>query len=193
MVKHSTASVFVFCRLAPGWRVGLIQHPRLAKMMPPGGHVEADEAADEAALREVAEEAGRRVALVPPPAAPVPAGYQGKRVAQPWWIAEYRVQPDNQLASPHVHVDHLYVAVAGSPGQASEPCHPFGWYAAADLPGLAMFEDARLLATSLLAGLAGHQSTGTGAGLVSALLAGIDAAGAPGGVPVSRQPRRSAP
>jgi hypothetical protein len=26
-VKHATASVFVFCRLAQGWRLGLIKHP----------------------------------------------------------------------------------------------------------------------------------------------------------------------
>ena len=36
-----------------------------------------------------------------------------------------------------------------------EPAHPFGWYGAADLPGLHMFEDARTLALALLSGLSG--------------------------------------
>ena len=59
-VKHSTASVFVFCKLAPGWRLGLIQHPLFGRLMIPGGHVEPDESQQQAALREVSEEAGLR-------------------------------------------------------------------------------------------------------------------------------------
>ena len=65
-VKHSTASVFVFCKLAPGWRLGLIQHPIFGRLMIPGGHVEPDESRQQqAALREVSEEAGLRVRLDP--------------------------------------------------------------------------------------------------------------------------------
>jgi 8-oxo-dGTP pyrophosphatase MutT (NUDIX family) len=159
-LKHQTSSVFVFRRLTGGWRIGLIRHPRFDRMMIPGGHVEPEESCAEAALREVAEETGQAVTLVGPPAAPVPAGYRARRVALPWWIAEYQVAPDSHLGVAHVHVDHLYVALAdgtlpaagaGLPGAA----HPFGWYAAGDLPGLDMFDDARLLARLLLAGLAG--------------------------------------
>jgi hypothetical protein len=48
--------------------------------------------------------------------------------------------------------------------------HPFAWYAAADLPGLDMFDDARLLALSLLAGLA---EDGDHSGTAAALVAGL--------------------
>jgi hypothetical protein len=100
----------------------------------------------------------------------------------------------------HVHVDHLYVALADGttpapdralpPGEALPggeerasgparasgeerapgPAHPFGWYAAADLAGLDMFDDARVLALSLLAGLAnGADAVGAAEALVAGL------------------------
>ena len=67
-LKHLTSSGFVFRRFADGWRTGLIRHPRLHRMMIPGGHVEPEESSAEAALREVAEETGLAVTLVSPPA-----------------------------------------------------------------------------------------------------------------------------
>jgi 8-oxo-dGTP pyrophosphatase MutT (NUDIX family) len=124
-------------------------------MMPPGGHVEAHESQAEAALREVAEESGLTVRLVDPPAAGLPDGFLPAVVAPPWWIAEYPVPDDNHLAEPHIHVDHLYVAQARDVRPATRPEHPFGWYVASDLPGLVMFEDSRVLASALLAQLAG--------------------------------------
>jgi hypothetical protein len=81
----------------------------------------------------------------------------------------------------HVHVDHLYVALAdgtlpaagaGLPGAA----HPFGWYAAGDLPGLDMFDDARLLARLLLAGLAGCAAGPDPGAAAEALVAGLSEA-----------------
>jgi 8-oxo-dGTP pyrophosphatase MutT (NUDIX family) len=177
-LKHLTSSVFVFRRFADGWRTGLIRHPRLHKMMIPGGHVEPEETSAEAALREVAEETGLAVTLVSPPAAPVPDGYGGRRVALPWWIAEYQVKPDNHLDVAHVHVDHLYVALADAPARPTagtgppDPAHQFGWFATDDLPGLDMFDDARLLARLLLTGLASGVD-GAGAATTAALVLGL--------------------
>ena len=174
--KHPTSSVFVFRRLPGGWRIGLIRHPRFGRMMIPGGHVEPEESPAEAAVREVAEETGLAVTLVSPPAAPVPRGYRARRVTPPWWIAEYQVPADNHLDVAHVHVDHLYIALAdgAAPGRApGAAAHPFGWYAAADLAGLEMFDDARVLALSLLAGLANGAAT---VGAAAALVAGLSQA-----------------
>jgi len=176
-LKHLTSSVFVFRRCTDGWRTGLIRHPRLHKMMIPGGHVEPEETSAEAALREVAEETGLAVTLVSPPAAPVPDGYRGRRVALPWWIAEYQVKPDNHLDVAHVHVDHLYVALADGtppPGVSPpEPAHQFGWYAPGDLPGLDMFDDARLLARLLLTGLSSAADGTNAAAAAESLVAGL--------------------
>jgi 8-oxo-dGTP pyrophosphatase MutT (NUDIX family) len=171
ILKHPTSSVFVFRRLPGGWRIGLIEHPRFRRMMIPGGHVEPEESPAEAAVREVAEETGLAVTLVSPPAAPVPPGYRARRVAPPWWIAEYQVPADNHLDEAHVHVDYLYVGLAGGTAPGRKPgaaAHPFGWYAAGDLAGLHMFDDARVLARSLLAGLAnGADATGAAEALVA--------------------------
>ena len=169
--RHPTSSVFVLRRTPPGWRLGLIRHPRFGRMMIPGGHVEPEESQSEAALREVAEETGLAVRLVSPPAPPLPDGYRPPRVDQPWWIVEYRVPPDNHLGEAHVHIDHLYVAVADGEQRAGEPDHPFGWYAAADLPGLDMFEDARTMALALLSGAATLADGTDPAQLSAALLA----------------------
>ena len=172
-VKHQTSSVFVFRRLPGGWRIGLIRHPRFRRMMIPGGHVEPEESPAEAAVREVAEETGLTVTLVSPPAAPVPPGYRARPVATPSSIAEYQVPADNHLGVAHVHVDHLYVALADGAalGRArGAAAHPFGWYATADLAGLDMFDDARVLALALLAGLAdGADTVGAAAALVAGL------------------------
>jgi len=103
----------------------------------------------------------------------------------PWWIAEYQVKPDNHLDVAHVHVDHLYVALADGtppPGGGAGPAgaaHQFGWYAAGDLPGLDMFDDARLLARLLLTGLASGADGTDAAAAAAALVAGLGEPGSP--------------
>ena len=44
-------------------KVLLLRHAKLGKWLPPGGHIEPNELPDEAAVREVWEEAGIRVRL----------------------------------------------------------------------------------------------------------------------------------
>ena len=55
-VKHATASSFVFGSFPTGWRLGLIQHPRLHRKMIMGGRVEQDETQEQAVLREVVDD-----------------------------------------------------------------------------------------------------------------------------------------
>jgi 8-oxo-dGTP pyrophosphatase MutT (NUDIX family) len=150
-VKHATASTYVFGRLPGGWRIGLITHPLFGVITIPGGHVEEHESPPEAARREVAEETGLAVRFIPAPAEPLPAGLADvrKRVAPPWWILEQPVDSDNHLREPHLHVDHLYVAVADSVAPAATPAHPFAWHDPDELDALPMFPDTRLLATAL--------------------------------------------
>ena len=149
MIKHATSSTFVFCELAVGWRLGLIEHPRLGKRMVVGGHVERDETQAEAALREAVEESGREVRLLACPSLALPPGYPHERVPAPWWITEVMVPADNHLDEPHIHVDHQYVAIADSPDPVSCPVHPFAWYAEDDLHRLPMFADTLALAVAL--------------------------------------------
>ena len=149
MIKHATASTFVFHEFPQGWRLGLVAQPRLGRHMIVGGHVECDETQAEAAVREAVEESGRGVRLLGCPTPALPVGYPHPRVAAPWWINEIMVPADNHLAEPHVRVDHQYVAITDSPDPVREPVHPFGWFAEHELEGLAMFEDTRMLARAL--------------------------------------------
>jgi 8-oxo-dGTP pyrophosphatase MutT (NUDIX family) len=152
-IKHSTASTFVFSKLGEDWKLGLILHPLFGKLMIPGGHIEPDENAPEAARREVAEETGLAVAFVPPPSAPAPGDVTatGKLVSLPWWIIEQPVERDNHVAEPHFHVDHLFVAIAAVPESLNHPAHPFAWHEAAELADLNMFDDSRQFALALFA------------------------------------------
>jgi 8-oxo-dGTP pyrophosphatase MutT (NUDIX family) len=152
IVKHATASAFVFGSFPAGWRLGLIHHPRLRRMMIMGGHVEQDESQEQAVLREVAEESGLSVRLVDRLTLPLPAGYPHPQVAQPWWINEMPTPADNHLAVPHIHIDHQYVAVADDPA-ATDGAHAFAWCGMDDLAELSMFEDTKLLAKVLFSGI----------------------------------------
>ena len=171
MIKHATSSVFVFCEIDGGWRLGLIEHPRLGRRMIVGGHVEADETQAEAALRETVEESGLRVRLVASPSPALPAGYPHAAGAAPWWITELTVPADNHLAEPHVHVDHQYVAVADSPAPVSVPVHQFDWFTEAELDGLALFADTRMLAAALFPNIGSIVREPNAAGFTAAGLA----------------------
>ncbi|SRR6266487_1278287 len=147
IVKHATASTFVFHAFPREWRMGVITHPRLGLAMVPGGHVEDYETPAEAAVREVAEETGLcGLRLLRSPSPRLPRGFPHQRVEPPWWITEFRVPEDNHLAEPHVHVDHQYLALAAEAESVMAPAHPFGWYGEADVLGLEMPEDTKLLA-----------------------------------------------
>jgi 8-oxo-dGTP pyrophosphatase MutT (NUDIX family) len=155
--KHPTASVFVFARIAGGWRVALVCHPRYRKWMVPGGHVEAGENPAEAACREVAEETGLAVILLAPPDVPPSAGHTG-RLVSPWWIVEEPIpagtEPHREPRR-HVHVDAWYVALAKEPERADgrPDAEQLTWWDADELAALDMFEGTRMAARWLFANL----------------------------------------
>ena len=152
VIKEPTASTFVFRREARTWLTALVWHPRLECWLPSGGHVESSENTEEAAIREAREETGLDVQLLPGPAAPVPAGYPHKVLCAPWWITEMGASPDSHTASPHVHVDHVFAAVASSAQPAGTPAHTVRWFSRSDVteePGIS--QDSRLQVLELLA------------------------------------------
>ena len=152
VIKEPTASTFVFRREAGTWLTALVWHPRLECWLPSGGHVESSENTEEAAIREAREETGLDVQLLPGPAAPVPAGYPHKVLCAPWWITEMGASPDSHTASPHVHVDHVFAAVASSAQPAGTPAHTVRWFSRGDVteePGIS--QDSRLQVLELLA------------------------------------------
>jgi ADP-ribose pyrophosphatase YjhB (NUDIX family) len=123
--------------------------------MLPGGHVEPDENPAEAALREVAEETVLSARLLPGPGLDEPDGVDEPSVTAPLWIVEQQVPAERREPEPHVHVDHLYLAVAEETTPRPGAELPFGWYTADQLTAVDMFADTRARAAYLLDQIAG--------------------------------------
>ncbi|MGH3246496.1 MAG: hypothetical protein ACRDOI_09825, partial [Trebonia sp.] len=70
----------------------------------------------------------------------------------PWLVAEVPASPDRHTGERHLHVDHVYVAVADSPRPVRQPEHEVRWFTAADIAAAPdVSEDSRTLATRRLA------------------------------------------
>lgn len=150
--KHATASVFVLAESPEGRKLALVRHPRFGKWMAPGGHVEPDENPAETAIREVREEIGIEVQLLPPVATPLPTGVADPAVPLPHWIIEEHI-PGDRDPRPHIHIDHLYVAVPIGAARAHEDLD-VTWHTADQLLALDMFDGTRAFALTLLSSLA---------------------------------------
>jgi 8-oxo-dGTP pyrophosphatase MutT (NUDIX family) len=154
-VREATASALLLRRSHGQWLVGLILHPRYRVWMASGGHVEGSEPPADAVLREVREETGLHVRLVPGPALPAPAGWPHPSEPAPWWTASVSVVPDSHTAEPHIHVDHMFLALVADGhealGEQGEADHPLGWFGAARLQTTpAVGPDFRALALDVL-------------------------------------------
>jgi ADP-ribose pyrophosphatase YjhB (NUDIX family) len=107
------------------WRGGVLlhRHPKLGIWLPPGGHVEPGELPDDAAVREVREEAGVEVTLVGERAIDAPGPRQ---LIRPRGVQLESISPG------HEHIDLVYYArpLAGYDGRLVSESAPFGWYGA---------------------------------------------------------------
>ncbi len=90
------------------WRdlIMLHRHPKLGMWLPCGGHVEAGELPDDAAVRELLEESGVRVRLI----GPHPVDAPGPRP-----LTRPRGVQLEAIAPGHEHVDLVYWAVPDEP------------------------------------------------------------------------------
>lgn len=108
-------------------RVLLIQHRKLNKWLPLGGHIELDEDPEIAALREAKEESGFDVELVgerPPTTEP------GTRA-----LIAPRFLDIHKITDTHEHIGMIYWArpKAGSLALAEEEHHNIGWFTSEEL------------------------------------------------------------
>lgn len=126
--RDLTVAVFVVDR----GRVLLQWHRKLARWLPPGGHIEPHELPDEAALREVAEETGLRVRLVGERGLPIDDPALPRQLFRPIGIQLEDISPGHQ------HIDLIYVAEP-EPGAAMPPLpERTGWYGPDEWPGLGL-------------------------------------------------------
>ena len=114
----------------------LHKHKKLGRWFPPGGHVERDELPDDAAVREVLEESGVRVALV---------GEKALPVTEPRQLIRPRGVQLEAIAPNHEHIDLIYFAkpLADYNGALLETDKTLGWYDRVGLARLELTEELR--------------------------------------------------
>lgn len=131
------------------WRgsVLLLLHRKLGKWLPPGGHVEANELPDEAAVREVFEETGVRVELV---------GERGLPIDEPRQLVLPRGIQVERIAPNHEHIDMVYFArpIGTTDLSPNAESLELGWYGGEELERLPLTDEIRLWVTKALKTLA---------------------------------------
>lgn len=128
-------------------RVLLLRHAKLGKWLPPGGHIEPNELPDEAAVREVWEEAGIRVRLVGEIALPV---------ENPRQLVIPRGVQLESIAPGHEHIDLVYFAVPEGDVtiRGNSESTRIGWFDREQLEELPLTDEIRLWTEKALAELA---------------------------------------
>lgn len=149
-MRHFTVAVFV----VHDERVLLHYHRKLGKWLPPGGHIEANELPDEAALREVLEETGIRARLV---------GGQGLPIDEPLQLVVPAGIQVEHIYPGHEHIDLVYFARPDPDDVTAAEVDPrlaesdqVGWYAADQLAALGANSEIQAWAKRALDALSTH-------------------------------------
>jgi ADP-ribose pyrophosphatase YjhB (NUDIX family) len=118
LTRDFTVATFV----VRGDCVLLLRHRKLQMWLPPGGHVEPNELPDDAAIREVAEEAGVEVELV---------GERGLPIARPRQLVRPAGIQLESIRPGHEHIDLIYFArpidLARSEAVGNVESEAIGW------------------------------------------------------------------
>jgi 8-oxo-dGTP pyrophosphatase MutT (NUDIX family) len=121
-------------------------HRKLGTWLPPGGHIEPNELPDEAALREVEEEAGIAVELI--------GGY-GVEVDEPG-APRQLVRPQGiqleDISPGHQHIDLIYYARPAhtAPDELPSPIDDMQWLREDDLDAIDLTNEVRTWALQAL-------------------------------------------
>jgi ADP-ribose pyrophosphatase YjhB (NUDIX family) len=121
VLRHFTVAVFV----VHAGRVLLHFHRKLGRWLPPGGHIEANELPDDAALREVLEETGVRARLL---------GGRGLPIDDPRQLVLPAGIQVERIETGHEHIDLVYFACPADPDDVEIDAllaerDRVGWYA----------------------------------------------------------------
>ena len=115
----------------------LLRHAKLDMWLPPGGHIDPNELPDEAAVREVMEEAGIAVRLVGETALPI---------SEPRQLVIPRGVQLERIAPGHEHIDFVYFAVPVGSAELrpNKESTRIGWFDRAALASLDLTEEIRM-------------------------------------------------
>lgn len=145
MVKRDfTATVYV----VHNQKVLLHYHRKVHKWLPMGGHIEPNETPEEAALRELQEEAGIVGQIVPEDSLSINC-YNAKSLCKPFLmlLEEIPAWGDQPY---HQHIDHIFVCKAKAlPDQLGpEQCR---WFTEGEIDALdEIYEDTAIVAKQVL-------------------------------------------
>ena len=134
-------------------KVLLLLHRKLGTWLPPGGHIEQDELPDEAAVREVWEEAGIECELVGDRGVPVT---EPRQLVRPFGLHCVEIQPG------HEHIDFIYFSRL-KPGTAAIPranseSRRIGWFTPIEWLELGLKDDVLLWAEKAVAEVTGNMN-----------------------------------
>lgn len=133
LTRDFTVAVFVVHK----HHVLLHLHPKLGFWLPPGGHIDAPELPDEAALREVWEEAGIEIEL---------HGERGLGIDTPG-LPRQLVRPEGiqleDITPGHQHIDLIYFARVTNPPDNGMPTvlAPMRWVAENEFSEIGLNEE----------------------------------------------------
>ena len=146
LTRDFTVAVFVVHQ----GQVLLHPHKKLNMWLPPGGHIDAPELPDEAAIREVQEEAGITVELL---------GDRGIQTDDPEMPLQL-VRPEGiqleNISDDHQHIDLIYFARVIDPPRIGMPevLEPMAWFSEGQLSSLDLSGEVLAWATRALATVA---------------------------------------
>ena len=121
----------------------LVKHKKLHRWLPPGGHIEEGENPDVALRRELLEETGLQVDILPPKRIPNPRNGRVQYLHTP-----SHVQYETIDGHPS-HIDLIYFCAAksGKETLSSTEHDAQKWYSVQDLQGREISEEVRVTAT----------------------------------------------
>ena len=127
-----------------------IYHPKFQKWLPPGGHIEDNETAPEAARREVREEAGLEIEFLMQDD-PIETPYS-RSIERPFLVLLQDIPAFGQTPE-HQHIDSVFVAKPDRTQQESSPSHICKWFSLEEIEALEndkeVFPDIKIVSRNL--------------------------------------------
>jgi ADP-ribose pyrophosphatase YjhB (NUDIX family) len=135
---------------------------KFGKWMPPGGHLEANELPEEAALRELSEETGCEADLITFTAPLGLMAADSLQLVAPVFMIENDI-PATIKGPRHRHIDFIFAAVwrSGSLQPDGREAQNIKWFRRHELPRRDMFESSVLVADDLFIRVAARGVSGS--------------------------------